>query len=46
MNAAFGQLRVETLPGIWELGFGTSETGVEGSKRRGIEALTGNVVAL
>jgi hypothetical protein len=26
---SFGQLRIETLPGIWELGFGTSGTVVE-----------------
>jgi hypothetical protein len=29
MNEAFGRLRIETLPGIWELGFGTSGTSVE-----------------
>ena len=29
MNEAFGRLRIETLPGIWELGFGTSGTGVK-----------------
>jgi hypothetical protein len=26
MSVAFGHLRFEILPGIWELGFGTSET--------------------